>query len=388
VSSASNWFEKNPKKTIAALIGLVLVLMTIMAEKFLAYRHRDFHAGIQRYIRLREYRPYFSQDLLPPEAELQIADNLERQPYRLRIDGDGFIMPSRVHEKPDLSLVFLGGSSTACGYMGETERFPYQVGRLIEKETGKKINSFNSGVGGNNSMHSLNILFNKVIPLKPEVVFLCHNINDLTTLLLEGSYWSTNPSRSNLVTVKPSISGSLKELRDLLIPYLSREVNQISRELKQTFRRSNKKAPGEDEFARVRDKKIQVDEAGLRQSFRNNLQLFIELCRLHQIQPVLLTQANRLKETPDAIIKVSLQDLEKRQGLPYREYKRLFDAFNEEIRDVGRKNGILVIDLAAQIPPEKEYLYDIVHFTAQGSGRAAERIAAEMKAQLPDSGKK
>jgi hypothetical protein len=283
-----------------------------------------------------------------------------------------------------LTLVFLGGSSTACGYMNEEDRFPYAAGRLVEKDTGLKTNSFNSGVGGNNSMHSLNILFNKVIPLKPEFAFLCHNINDLTTLLLEGSYWSANPSRSNLVTVKPSISGSLKEIRDLLIPHLSREVNQLSRELKQKFRQPHKKAPGEDEFARVRDKKIQVDEAALRQSFRNNLQLFIDLCRLQQIRPILLTQASRLKEHPDPVILTSLQDLEKLQGLSYLEYKKLFAAFNEEIRAVAKKNVILVIDLASRIPPEKEYLYDIVHFTAPGSRQAAELIAGDLKTQLSD----
>ena len=382
--SETNWFKQNPKKTLGTLLILVVILLVFITETLLAYRNRDFHAGIQRYIRLREYKPYFSQDLTPPEAELNIADNLARKPYRLRIDGDGFIRPSRIHERPDLSLVFLGGSSTACGYMGEEERFPYLVGRILEDNTGKRINSYNSGVGGNNSLHSLNILLNKVIPLKPEVALLCHNINDLTTLLLEGTYWSANPSRSSLVAVKPSISGSLTEIRDLLIPNLSQEVSQHSRELKQKFRRSKKQAPSEDEFALVRDRKIQFDEAQLLHSFRNNLQLFIDLCRLHQIRPILLTQANRLKEIPDPIIKASLQDLARRQGLPYQEYKKLFDAFNEEIRAVGRKNGVLVIDLAAQIPPEKEYLYDIVHFTAQGSQRAAQLIAAALKTAFPE----
>lgn len=362
----------------------MLILITVVAEKFLAYRHQDFHPGIQRFIRLREYKPYFSQDLLPPLVELQIADNLEAKPYRLRIDGDGFIIPSRIHEKPEVSLVFLGGSSTASVYMGEAERFPYLVGRMLEQASGKGINSFNSGVGGNNSLHSLNILFNKVIPLKPEIALLCHNINDLTTLLLEGSYWSANPSRSSLVTSKPSINGSLREIQEILIPQLSREVNQFSRELKQKFRRSNQKGLGEDEFAQVRDKKIQIDEAGLRQAFRNNLQLFVDICRLHQIRPILMTQANRLKETPDPVIKTSLQDLERRQGLPYQEYKKLFETFNEEIRAVGKKNGILVIDLAAQVPPEKEYLYDIVHFTALGSQRAAEIIASALQTEFSE----
>jgi hypothetical protein len=388
VPSKSNCFEQNPKKTIAVLTVLALILITAISEKILSYRHRDDHQGIQRYIRLREYKPYFSGDLLPPEVELKIADNLERQPYRLRIDGNGFIMPSRIHEQPDISLVFLGGSSTACGYMKEEERFPYLVGRMLENATGKKINSYNSGVGGNNSLHSLNILFNKVIPLKPEIILLCHNINDLTTLLLEGTYWSANPSRSSLVSVKPSIRGSLKEIQELLIPNLSREVSRLSRQFKEKFRSPDKQKDGEDEFARVRERKIQVDEGQLLQAFRSNLQLFIDICRLHQVRPILLTQPSRLKEVPDPVIKASLRDLERRQGLPYQEYKKLFDAFNDEIREVGKKNGILIIDLAAKIPPEKEYLYDVVHFTASGSQRAAELIAAALRTGFPDLGKK
>ena len=196
MSTTFSWFERHPKKTLGALMILAIILLTFGAEKILAYRNRDNNPGIQRYIRLREYKPYLSQNLIPPEAELTIADNLERKPYRFRIDGNGFIIPSQIHNKPDLSLVFLGGSSTACGYMEENQRFPYVTGRLLESTTGKKINSYNGGVGGNNSLHSLNILLNKVIPLKPEVVFLCHNINDLTTLLLEKTYWSANPSRS------------------------------------------------------------------------------------------------------------------------------------------------------------------------------------------------
>ena len=376
---SQNWFARHPKTTLLAVLAVLVVVLTMLTEKILAWRQPELNAGIQRFIRLREYRPHFSQYILPPAAELAMADNLEVRPYLLRIDGDGFIIPSRRHPKPDLSLVFLGGSSTACGYMGEAERFPYLVGRLLEEKTGKKVNSYNSGVGGNNSWHSLNILFNKIIPLKPDVVLLCHNINDLTILLLEGTYWSDNPSRSQIVTVIPSIGGSVKEIRDLLIPNLTREVTHLSRSLKQAFRREKSKE--KDEFARVRCQKIRYDADQLRAAFRRNLELFISTCRLHRLQPVLLTQAHRLKETPDPVIQASLRDLEERQGLAYTEYRRLFLAFNEEIRAAGQANSVLVIDLAAAIPPAKEYLYDVVHFTAQGSRQAAELISNALLGQ-------
>ncbi len=375
-----NWFERHPTVTLVAVLVVLLFILTVSAEMILAWRQPEVHAGIQRYIRLREYRPHFSQYIVPPAAELALADNLESKPYLLRIDGNGFIIPSRIHAEPDLSLVFLGGSSTACGYMREEERFPYLVGRFLEDKTGQKVNSYNSGVGGNNSLHSLNILINKIIPLRPTIVFLCHNINDLTMLLLEGTYWSDNPSRSQIVAVKPTIGGSLREIRDLLLPHLTREVDQLHKALKQKLRRQ--KSPPADEFARVRGRTIQYEEARLRQAFRANLQLFIAICRQHRLQPVLMTQAHRLKENPDPIIQSSLRDLEQQQGLSYQEYRRLFLALNDEIRSAGRENGVLVIDLAAAIPLEKEYLYDIVHFTAQGSRRAAELITQALLGQM------
>ena len=53
-----------------------------------------------------------------------------------------------------------------------------------------KINTYSSGVSGNNSMHSINILLNKILPLDPQVVVMMHNWNDLIVLLYEGGYWN------------------------------------------------------------------------------------------------------------------------------------------------------------------------------------------------------
>jgi hypothetical protein len=45
---------------------------------------------------------------------------------------------------------------------------------------------------------------------------------------------------------------------------------------------------------------------------------------------------------------------------------------------VGRKKGVLVIDLAREVPPDKEHLYDLVHFNDAGSRYAAQIIAAQL----------
>ena len=90
----------------------------------------------------------------------------------------------------------------ACLYVEEENRYPYLVGNLIEKATGDKVTLYNSGVGGNNSLHSLDILLNKLIPLHPDVVVMMHNINDLMSLIYDESYWSNNPSRAPIIDYK------------------------------------------------------------------------------------------------------------------------------------------------------------------------------------------
>ena len=39
----------------------------------------------------------------------------------------------------------------------------------------------------------------------------------------------------------------------------------------------------------------------------------------------------------------------------------------------------MVIDLAREVPPDKKYLYDLVHFNDAGSQLAARIIAARLK---------
>jgi lysophospholipase L1-like esterase len=132
----------------------------------------------------------------------------------------------------------------------------------------------------------------------------------------------------------------------------------------------------------LRGQKLTLDKEFLVKEFKMNQQLFVNICRARNITPVLMTMANRLKERPDPLIVKLTKGLEKDQGINYQEYKEVFDLFNQAIRDVGAANGALVIDLARAVPQEKEYLYDLVHFTNRGSQLAAGIIKEALKPQL------
>jgi lysophospholipase L1-like esterase len=311
---------------------------------------------------------------VPDAGALRMSDGLEQKKFVLRVDRQGFIMPSRVHDHPDLTIAFLGGSTTECTYVDEDNRFPYLAGRLLERETLLKVNSYNAGRSGNNTLHCLNILLNKVVNLKPDLVVLMENINDLAILMYEKTYWNTNPSRSPIQerlptfkTVGQDLRQTFYLVRDLTFPNLSRELKKMS-----PFGRQVKG----DEFHGVRGQKITIDQDLLVREFSLNLQTFINICRARGIIPVLLTQPSRLTASPDPLIQKLMGSLEVSQGITYAEFKAAFDRLNQTTRDVGAQNQVLVIDLAREIPPVKENICDVAHFNDQGSRLVAARLAA------------
>jgi hypothetical protein len=114
--------------------------------------------------------------------------------------------------------------------------------------------------------------------------------------------------------------------------------------------------------------------------FRKNLLMFIGICRARDITPVLMTQASRFKENPDPVIFNHFDHLiEKRNlNLDYYGLKELHDLFNQTIREIGTDHDVFVIDLASQIPQEKEFIADAVHYNDTGSELAAEIISREV----------
>lgn len=379
--SKKNWFEENPKKTLVLIFLIFLVAATWAAEKILAYRNHSQKQVLfteRRYINLREFQPSLDVVDIPTDKSVRESDSLVKKAYRVRTDANGFILPYNRYPDPDLTLVFLGGSTVACLYVEEENRYPYLVGNLLEKASGKKVTSYNSGVGGNNSLHSLDILLNKLIPLKPDVVVMMHNINDLVSLIYDRTYWSNNPTRAPIIDYKlyKNLTGmaAISTLaRDTYIPNLHLAFRSLCKKI---F--GKKAGDPEDEFAHVRGRKIVFDQARILDEFQMNLQTFINICRARRITPVLMTQFSRIKSDPDDKIRQSMKGFESDSKVSAQEFQEIYDKFNEATVQVGRRNGVLVIDLARLIPREPKYLYDVVHLNTAGSRLAAQIISEQL----------
>ena len=115
-----------------------------------------------------------------------------------------------------------------------------------------------------------------------------------------------------------------------------------------------------------------------------NLNTFINICRARRITPVLMTQFNRYKANPDPKVLKAMQGFESDSGIPGERVHRALRQIQPGHPGGGKgSNGVLVIDLAALIPQDKQYMYDVVHLNTRGSQLAAQLISERLQPLVP-----
>ncbi len=369
------WYRQSNKDSqakVSKALLIVIVYLTIFsfADQIIRWIIQspvnEMNVNNHQYIRLRHWLPNINTTLTPDINDIRYT-HLVNRPYKLRTDENGFIMPSRKHDDPDINIFFLGGSTTETIHVLEENRFPYVVGNLIENKTGLNVNSFNAGKSGNSSLHSLNILVNKILPQKPEMVLLMHNVNDLVVLLYRGSYWNNSVTRSNIVNVQTIEGDTASSLIDrffrFLVPYMHNRAKLLI----------NGK-PAIDEHADIRGTTFKYDKDYMLSEFENMLRTFIAICRANNIVPVLMTQQSRYTKDDGPVVRSIIKEMEE-FGVSYDEFITLYSTFNDQIRTVASNEDILLVDLDREIPKTTEYIYDTCHLNDKGSLLASRIIA-------------
>lgn len=365
------------KKVLAifALNMLVLFIADRAIGRLLGAPRERGRTVSERVIRLKKPSPHLDKVHRPSLAYLAETDGLTADDFRLRTDSHGFIMPTDRHRDPDLRVFFVGGSTTECLFVHEDHRFPIAAARRLEGRTGLKINAYNAGVGGNNSLHSINIVLNDVLPLEPDIIAFMHNINDLVILLYTGTYWNENASRSPICQITlhveppPSFRRIVSEAARWIAPHAYGIVRQAVCPL----------APEVDEWGGIRGQMRTWDRDRICREFTANLRSFVALCRYREVVPVLMTQQNRFTSGPDAYIAKSMQRMETDFGIAYADYYDLYVMMNDLIRSVAAEEDVPLVDLDRSIPKSREFMYDSVHFNNQGSLLAAQVIAESLQ---------
>lgn len=345
----SNRFEKHKSKVYLCLF--FFFLSVFVAGGYIGYRLmlKDVRRGVERNIVLREVAPLSTKWFDSLEDGTRIVR---------RADENGFVEPAKLYDDPDFAVVFLGGSTTVCNVVEEHSRFPYLAGKLLGEATGKKINAYNGGKSGNSAIHSVLSLFAKVVPMRPDAVVLMHAINDLNYLMIAGSYWTPHAHRGVIQDEK----------------YNPIKKWLIEKELGHAFQPELRTA-----WDQYKGKEADPDVKRITESYRRILDLFVFICRQYDITPILMTQASRFTEKPDAAMSAVADYIQQNYRVEYPVFFHAYAAINETTRQLARDRNVLLIDLAAGIDPTPENMYDSVHLTTKGCQQAARIIANDMR---------
>lgn len=369
---------------LTILIALVAVIKTSdLAIGFLLKGQygrevAGVHSENDYAVRLRTWKPDVDITFARLDAvNSKHFDGLTQEIIRFRTDPHGFVAPSLRHAKPDLTIAFLGGSTTECGAVPEELRFPYLSALLLESKLGIKINGVNAGRSGNHSLHSTVIHLSKLVPLKPDIVVVMEALNDLTILLNTGTYWNEIPGKSLVFDYKReersffSLHGFLRVMKNIVAPnawYLVR--SQLLRYFPEWF----------DEYSGTRIKRgfQRIDFHAEKEVFRKTLLGLVTQIRNWGAQPILMTQFNRINEQ-DPYAHELFSRIVSRNEIPFSWYSNTYAEFNQIIRNVGEAEKIPVIDLDVLVPKSRSHIYDHVHVNEEGSrlvaGIVADRIA-------------
>ncbi|MGA9754013.1 MAG: SGNH/GDSL hydrolase family protein, partial [Desulfobaccales bacterium] len=116
--------------------------------------------------------------------------------------------------------------------------------------------------------------------------------------------------------------------------------------------------------------------------YKARLEKLITLCREHTIMPVLVTQPVLYGEVVDEATGVDLGHRFVSKDMNGATAWQVLELYNDVTREVGRERGVLVIDLAREMPKNSTYYYDLMHYTNAGAARVGEIIYTHLRPVL------
>ena len=340
--------------------------------------------GPKRYVRLREFPPGTHAIAISKKADDPTCPGAEAGRFEIVTDKDGYLLPYSSYDETkkgssklkqqEVILLFLGGSTTENLYMDPMKRFPALTSHILNRRSSQhhepyKFRSLNAGVSGNNSYHSLIAFASKGLENRPKYAFLMHAINDATTLVRYRSYWNNSTTRS--LVIEDSLGRNAIGLSSSLFPHLTQNIARpIAILLGSILGRSMTEFGSDTTPYTSITSDADIDR--YIKMFTGSLVTFVVMAKANDIEPVLMTQPNRIAN--DSYLRSCVSRLLP-SSVTLEQFKRLYSGLNQATRKLATKHGVLLIDLERMLPSEPEFIYDSVHLTSRGSVMAAELIA-------------
>lgn len=338
------------------------------------------------------------------EAVLRVANPLE---FRLR--GDRIVLPVRArytitnfnHPKLDpvavhtrnslgfrgperpadfasrLSIVTVGGSTTECFLLADGKTWPdVMAAALSPARPDLWVN--NAGLDGHSTFGHLVLLRSVLADLRPTMVLYLAGINDVGRTFpdeREGAPGQRPPTRWRNWAGHSEVANTLLKLVRIWRARHLNYANAVDRPYDVVSHPRLVMTDDElDAFA--------APHRPLAEAYQARLAVIARESRHAGIEPAFLTQPLLAGDAIDPATGADLAtlvDLPGRNGLAD---WRVLEMYNDAMRAVAAAEGILLIDLARQLPKDSRLFLDFVHFSNDGARAVGQIVAAELGRHL------
>ncbi len=279
----------------------------------------------------------------------------------------------------DLTIITVGGSTTECFDLAEDKTWPHDLGvKLKPGFTHLWLN--NAGLSGNSTFGHYILMQDYLVKLQPKVVLFLVGINDVglqserdfDERIHEINFRSLERFLASVAGHSELATAALNLYR-FYFPKSVMINNQNDPQETDLRKLPSFAVSKEAQAAIMKDHQDHYVDP-----YKNRLEKLITICREHNIIPVLLTQPVLYGKRVDPTTGVNLghkfvaKDMDGATGW------QVLELYNDITRQVGHEQGVLVIDLAREMPKDSRYYYDLMHYTNAGADKVADLIADQL----------
>lgn len=326
-------------------------------------------------IALRWFPPFemrFKPDrIILPVNKRYIFDNAEKFPTKLpktTVHTKNFLGFRGAQPPKDfadyLTIVTIGGSTTECFYLSDGQTWTDLLGVKLQRDF-PKVWINNAGMDGATTYRHLILLEDYVVKLKPKLALFLVGINDVGVGEIHdlpqaglGGWLKALTNRSEVYSL------GLNIYRYFVARHRGLHHEEV--DLKAQASLEIDEAVRQETLRQYRDESLKY--------YRTRLEKLLRVSRAHGIEPVLITQPTLYGPGTDPVTGVELEKIKLGEKLNGALMHAIVELYNNTLRQVGAREGVLVIDLAREMPGNSAYYYDYLHYTEAGAAAVAEIV--------------
>jgi lysophospholipase L1-like esterase len=340
-------------------LGIGLFAALVLLELLLHF-YNPFQARIKgnRIVLLTNKQYHIKNDIIP---SLDPVVNQTRNSLGFRGPNPPSDLPSK------LSIISVGGSTTQCFFLSDDKTWMARLGDRLEKNF-RDVWINNAGLDGHSTYGHIVLMEDHVVRVHPKVVLFLVGANDV----------GRDPNQEfEAENIKSTISfHSPTAFIKSLSPY-----SEVASMIANLYRSLNAYKEGLIHWKIDLDKQGYIDvppseeQKNLAQGasdqylhgFEERVRKLIAVSRANGIEPVLMTQPILAGAGTDDVTQLDLARIVVSPGHNGKMWWDVLEKYNNVTRRVGREKGVLVIDVAHELPKSSRYFYDFIHYTNAGA---------------------